>query len=336
MAAREPAVKVAGRVSIAAAATWLPPGRSHAHDAVRAGVLTDLDSRESICREVPVADGLAAWEMASRASAAALSDARVPASEVDLLGYAGMSATEEEPASPAHRLARVVGVEQGVAVGVTQMSSGGDAGLHAAIATMLVEPDTRNALVCTGMNTDELPYDRWRTGPEVVLGDGGTAVLLCRDRGPLRVRSLSRSGCAELEATFPRFHPFRPIPAASGSGTGLFDLVKNAGLMRATVVRAVTRALADADLAEVDRIKAVYVPRIRPRTTAQVIRAALPEVVHDRLVLTGQGTGHLGPGDTLANLTELVADDRLAEGDTALLIGLGAGFTASALVVERG
>jgi 3-oxoacyl-[acyl-carrier-protein] synthase-3 len=328
-------VKVTGRVLIAAAATWLPPGRSRARDAVRAGVLADIDARESVCHEVPVADGLAAWELALRAAREALSEPRIPASEVDFLGYAGMSATEEEPASPAHRLARLLGVAQGVAVGVHQMSSGGDAALHAAIATMLVEPGTRNALVCTGMNTSGLPYDRWRTAPETVLGDGGTAVLLSRDRGSLRVRSLSRSGCAELEQTFPRFHPFRPIPAASGSGTELLDLVGSIRSMRATVTRAVAQALAEADLAGTDRIKAVWVTRTRPRTVEQSVRPALPAGLRDRLVFSGRQTGHLGPGDTLANLTDLSAGDRLAAGDAALLVGLGAGFTANALVVER-
>jgi 3-oxoacyl-[acyl-carrier-protein] synthase-3 len=328
-------VKVAGRVRIAAAATWLPPGRSRASDAVRAGVLADIDSRESLCHEVPVADGLAAWEMALRASSEALSETRVPVAEVDFLGYAGMSATEEEPVSPVHRLARVLGVDQGVAVGVNQMSSGGDAALQIAITAMLAEADTRNALVCTGMNTEGLPYDRWRTAPEAILGDGGTAVLLSPDQGPLLIRALGRSGCAELETAFPRFHPFRPIPAEIDSESKVLDLLGSIKSMRATVARAVERALADAELAETDRIKVVCVPRTRPRTIQQAVRVALPEVLRDRLVVFGQGTGHLGPGDTLANLTELMAGDQLADGDAALLIGLGAGFTANALVVER-
>lgn len=328
-------MKVTGQVRVASATAWLPPGRSRAVDALAGGVLSDIDARATLCHEVPVAGGIPAWELGLRACRQALSEADVPPGEVDFLSYAGMSVLEEEPASPAHRLARMLGASRSIVLGVSQMSSGGDAALHAAVCALLTEPDTRHAVACTGMDTDGLPYDRWLTAPEVVLGDGGTAALLGRDRGSLVIHSIGRAACAGLEPVFPGRHPFRPLSSESGREPEPAGTLGSLKAIRATVTRAVERALADADVIDPSRVKVVYPPRTRPQTVRHTVRAALPAVLRDRLMARGQRTGHLGAGDTLANLADLLATDRVAAGEYALLVGVGAGFTASALVVQR-
>ncbi|SES34600.1 3-oxoacyl-[acyl-carrier-protein] synthase-3 [Lentzea xinjiangensis] len=328
-------MRVSGRVRISAATTWLPAGRDRAADAVTAGALSDIDARSAPCHEVAVADGQQAWQLGLTACRDVLSTTGITPEEVDFLAYAGMSAADEEPASPAHRLAAALGTTHAVAVGVSQMSSGGDAALHAAITTLLTEPDTHHALACTGTNTRDLPYDRWRTAPEVVLGDGGTAALLHRDRGPLAVLAIARAGNPRLESAFPRFHPFRPLPPALDNSVSLLEFRTTAEEIRATVATAVQQALSDADLHDADRIQVVCAPRLRLQTIGYTVLPVLPEAARDRLVLFGDTTGHLGAGDTIANLDDLLRLDRLTIGGCALLIGLGAGFTATALVVER-
>ncbi len=330
-------MRVAGRVRISAAALWQPSGRARAVDAVGNGSLAQVDAREALCDEVAVSvpGGPPAWEMGLQACRHALSEVTLPASEVDFLSYAGMSATKEIPASPVHRLARLLGVNDGVAVGVDQMSSGGDMALHTAVSALLTEPRTRHAIACTGINTDGLPYDRWITAPEVVLGDGATAVVLCRDRGALSIQSIGRAGCAEMELAYPRFHPFRPVPPGLGEQAGTLDFMRNATAIRETTGRAVDQALADAGATSIDRVRLVCASRIRPRTIQLLVQGALPPTLRDRVLPLGQTTGHLGPGDTLANLAEVLDRDLLAAGDLALFVGLGAGFTVSALVVKR-
>ncbi|SES36351.1 3-oxoacyl-[acyl-carrier-protein] synthase III C-terminal domain-containing protein [Lentzea albida] len=328
-------MRVSGRVCVSAATTWLPAGRSRAADAVAAGTLSDIDARSAVCHEVAVADGQQAWQLGLEACREVLSTTGTTPEEVEFLAYAGMSATDEDPASPAHRLAAALETTHAVAVGVNQMSSGGDAALHAAITTLLTEPGTRHALACTGTNTRDLPYDRWRTAPEVVLGDGGTAALLHRDRGPLAVLATGRAGNPRLEGAFPRFHPFRPLPPALDHSAALLEFRTTAEEIRITVATAVRQALTDADLQHADRVEVVCTARLRPQTIRYTVLPALPEAARDRLVLLGDTTGHLGAGDTIANLADLLRLDSLTTGGRALLVGLGAGFTATALVVER-
>lgn len=314
------------------AAVYLPPATSTAAHAVEAGVLRASDLPLCPATSVHLADA-EGWEMALTAANEAVKGTGITPHDVDFITYAGISLSEQEPWSPVHRLARVLGADQAVGLALSQMSNGGAAALQHSAATLLLEQRTRNALAVASADFTALPNDRWASAPGLVYGDGAAAVLLSRDTGPLRLRSLAMCGNTELEATFPRTHPFRARPGTDRNDAGF---AANARDIRHAVRDAVDHALADAEIDPGDpHVSAVYPTRLGRLVYRQCVRPALPAALQDKSVLLGESTGHLGPGDMLANLADILATGTLTAGDLALLITTGAGFTASCLIIEK-
>ncbi|SDP95853.1 3-oxoacyl-[acyl-carrier-protein] synthase III C-terminal domain-containing protein [Lentzea jiangxiensis] len=333
-------MKVERTIRITAATTWLPDARYPAASAVAAGAITAEQAAGAACSAVPVGAAVPAWWMGSQAARQCLGEHGVDPVEIDLVTYAGMTPGEEDPWSPAHRLARVLGASRAVAIGLAQMSNGGAAGIGWAATLMQADDSVRHALCTTAGNFSALPYDRWQTAPATVFGDGATAVLLGRDEGPLVIRSLGSAGRPLLEETFPAFHPFRPLPEpVSGPREDALGFASNLKGSREVIQEAVGIALADAGLGDEDtareRIALVSSNRLGAQVTDQVVRRALPRALRDRYRAFGAETGHLGAGDLPANLADILAGDLLGAGECALLIGTGAGVTAGAIIVER-
>ncbi|WP_340687891.1 3-oxoacyl-[acyl-carrier-protein] synthase III C-terminal domain-containing protein [Amycolatopsis coloradensis] len=333
-------MKVERAIRIAAATTWLPDARYPATSAVAAGAITAEQAAGAACSEVPVGAAVPAWWMGLQAARQCLGEHGVDPVEIDFVAYAGMTPGEEEPWSPAHRLARVLGASRAVAIGLAQMSNGGAAGIGWATTLMQADDSVRYALCTTAGNFSALPYDRWQTAPATVFGDGATAVLLGRDEGPLVIRSIGSAGRPLLEETFPAFHPFRPLPEpVSGPQEDALGFASNLKGSREVIQEAVRIALADAGLGDEDtardRIALVSSNRLGAQVTDQTVRRALPRALRDRYRAFGAETGHLGAGDLPANLADILADDLLGAGECALLIGTGAGATAGAVIVER-
>ncbi|MGW5869010.1 ketoacyl-ACP synthase III family protein [Streptomyces sp. NPDC055239] len=314
------------------ATQYLPPATSTAARAVEAGLLPASDLPLCPATSVHLADKTA-WEMGLTAAKHVVRSLDIAPHDIGLITYAGISIAEEEPWSPGHRLARLLGADRAVCLALFQMSNGGAAALQHTAATLLLEPHTRYALAVASADFTALPSDRWASAPGLVYGDGATAVLLAGTPGPLRMHSLATCGNTELEATFPRNHPFRTQPDAEDSDAGF---AANAHAIRHAVRTAVDQALADASIhADDPRISAIYPTRLGRLVYRQCVRPALPAALQDKGVIWGDSTGHLGPGDMLANLSEVLTTDSLASGDLALLITTGAGFTASCLIIEK-
>lgn len=165
-------MKVTSEIYVNGTALWVPEGLYQADDAVANGVISGPDARGEGIEALPVSTGETAPEMAAEACAVALAAAGKQPHEVDALVYAWVFRQGTGVATPAHRVARLLGADRCVALGVQQMSNGGAAALELAVARLLTEPTCRTAVVATGDEFRDLPYDRWRAAPP--LGDGAT------------------------------------------------------------------------------------------------------------------------------------------------------------------
>ncbi|MBP2471945.1 3-oxoacyl-[acyl-carrier-protein] synthase-3 [Crossiella equi] len=306
-------MRITGELAVAAAAVHLPPVVAGPAEGVREGF-----------HGVTVSTGPTGPELAAGAVGKALAEAGVAPERVDTLVHAWASPEPEGVWTPAHRVARLAGARDAVALGVRQMSNGGAAALEAGLCRLLTEPGCRVVVTSTGDDFRSLPYDRWLNHPP--LGDGGTAVVLTRGAGPQLVRSVATVGDPGLELLYPTADPFAAGTVAP-AGPGSPALVRG---FRRLVGIAVARALADAGLEAGDPgIRAVLLPRLGRTTTRLFVLPGLPEVLRDLAVGLGARTGHLGAGDLPANLAEHPPPPA---GGHHLLLSTGAGLTVTAVV----
>ncbi|MFI9387360.1 ketoacyl-ACP synthase III family protein [Kutzneria sp. NPDC052558] len=311
-------------------------------DAVAAGSIK-AEVAEKYGYTALTATELAPVELAERAALTALADSGVAATELDRVFHAWTYFQGHDFWSPAHYVASRIGAVNAVPMGIQQMCNGGMAAVETAARELVADPSLGPVLVTTADRFAPPGFDRWGGDLGVCYGDGATAVVI--DRVPhgrsVRLLATETVAAAQLEAMHRGDLPFTAAPV-SGSQTLRPGLTKRqfnesprrvdlAKIAHDALVTVLTKALAD--VAET-MVAGVALPRLSRNGLDEVYRPAIDEITPATVFDLGTATGHLGAGDAVANLADLLAADPWSEGELFLLISAGAGFTWSAAVVE--
>jgi 3-oxoacyl-[acyl-carrier-protein] synthase-3 len=338
-------MRVSSDIYVATSTAWLPERTEDVHEAVHRGALDEETAAKNGYLELTVATGVAPPDMAVNAARTALSRVDRHADEIGLVAHAWIHHQGHDFWSPAHYVAARIGADAALPIGIQQMCNGGAAGIDIAIARMLVDDDISSALVTTADRFDDSAFDRWRGDYGVCYGDGGTAMLLSRDAGRFRVLSTAAVAASGLErmhrgddefSPFPRWHSDRIDVRRTkkaflvAEGNEKFAVTAAEGV--ALVIR---RALRDAGVpSDSPRIKLICLPRLGSIVLDSAYLPALADLRAAEILDFGRRTGHLGAGDSAANLAEIEENGMLETGELVILVGAGGGFTWSALVVE--
>jgi 3-oxoacyl-[acyl-carrier-protein] synthase III len=319
------------------------PGRQDAGQAVAAGTCPPSIPERTGQLSVAVSEREAGPELAAAAATAALRRAGHDPAHIDLLLHAGIYYQGHEIWAPASYVQRVVLRNDCPAIEVRQVSNGGMACLELASAYLGADPGRRAALLTTGDRFCPPGFDRWRSDPGTVYGDGGTALVLTRRPGVAELRSLVTVSEPELEGMHRGDDPFGPVPFSVRDTVDL-EALKRAYLARtgvsASVARvaaaqteALKRALSDAEV-DADDIDWFVLPHFGlRRLTSAYLRGWNLDV--ERTTWPWARTiGHLGAGDQFAGLAHLLESGSARPGQRLLLAGVGAGFTWSCAVLR--
>jgi 3-oxoacyl-[acyl-carrier-protein] synthase-3 len=232
----------------------------------------------------------------------------------------------------------------GPAFELRQMSNGGLAAMDIAIRLFLADPEaTRPILISAGERYCLPAIDRWRTDPGTPYGDGAAALLLSPVKGPLRILSCAVVADSTLEAMHRSNTPFTASPRAEGEyidyAAATRDFIRKGSLSDvidriATGQRdAIDTALQDAGCSLED-IRHFVLPHFGWRRTDGIFLRPFGIRVEDTQWHWSRHVGHLGAADQFAGMDHLMRSGRLRGGDKCLLIGVGAGYSWSAVVLE--
>lgn len=286
-------------------------------------------------------------ELAEQAAAITLAAAGVRGEQLGRILHAWTYHQGHEFWCPAHYLADRLGAFKALPVGVQQMCNGGMSAIDQAARDMIVDPRVDSALITTADCYPAPGFDRWGGDLGIAYGDGATSVLLTRaPYGPaVRLLATSSVAASELEAMHRGDAPFSPAPM-SGVKTLQPRLSKKEFMTgrpgvdfgeaaHSAVTTVVSRSLEDAGLRPDDpRFRAAALPRLAGHVLTGAYEPAFSEVCAAPIVDLGSGTGHLGAGDPMASLADLLATGTLEPGDLVVLLSAGAGFTWTSAVVE--
>jgi 3-oxoacyl-[acyl-carrier-protein] synthase-3 len=349
-------MRIGNGLAVKAAATWLPPESESIADVVRAGRLEEQHLARAGVSDVRVSRDLAGPEQAALAACGALEAAGWPAARVGYLVHAWLYHQGHDFWSPAHYVANRIGAVNALPFGVQHMSNGGALGLQLAATRLIAGPGVSSALVTTGDRFSLPGFDRWTSDYDVAYGDGGTALLLgyrAPEGDRLRLCSVATSASPDLEVMFRGDDEFSPAPLShsapisvrrskkgflasdgpGGTGSSWKDHLVTLGPQR---VRAVLQeALDDAGLeADDPRIKVAALPRLGPWPLEIQYTNVVQEMLKAEPLQMGAHTGHLGAGDFLANIADIIALDVLDPGDYAVVLGGGGGYTWSCALLQ--
>ncbi|MCO6008423.1 ketoacyl-ACP synthase III family protein [Actinoallomurus purpureus] len=327
---------------IAGTGTWLPEPMT-VDEAGRAGLCERRRVWNTGTVSVCVATKESAPEMAVMAARSALDQARCDPQDIALVLHAATYYQGHDMWAPASYVQRFALDNRCPAMEVRQLSNGGLAALELASAYLLADRERVAALITTADRFCLPGYDRWRTDPSTICGDGGTAVVLSATGGYAVVRGLATVSDPALETIGRGDDPFGDAPlsarapinlsthAAGVAGEiGLETLLRR---IESGQRQAFERAAADAGVA-FSRIDWFVLPNMG-RTRMKTHFFEPFGIDPDRTTWAwGSRTGHLGAGDQFAGLDHLVATGKLLPGQTCMLAGVGSGFTWSAAVIE--
>jgi 3-oxoacyl-[acyl-carrier-protein] synthase-3 len=333
---------------IAAAVLWLPPTRHSASDALAAGLL-DAETAERLgYSELAASDDRAAPELAVLAASKALAEAGWAGEELGLTVHAWLYHQGHDFWSAPHFVASGVGALRATPLGVQQTSNGSVAALEVAVGRLALDPALQRCLLTTADCFGPPGFDRWYGDIDVAYGDAGTALLLDRSAGAYRLLSIASVSAPEYEVMYRGDDEFSPAPRitrdrVSARTTKLYFRAgggwpRFVGLLRRSVQQVVLTAIGDAGLRPDDRrLRYLVMPRISTGALTQFYVPSVRELElpHTEVLVLGRDTGHLGAGDVIANLADLIAGDRLAPGEVALLLSAGNGYTWSCVAAQR-
>ncbi|MEU3754215.1 ketoacyl-ACP synthase III family protein [Streptomyces olivoreticuli] len=282
-------------------------------------------------------------DLAIAAARLALGRADRDPQDIGLLIHAGCFHQGISFANTASYIQReALGHGEAMAFELRQMSNGGMAALELAAAHLSAVPTVTAALLTTGDRFTEPRFPRWTADRGLVFGDGGTAAVLSRTPGRLRLVSTATYSEPSLEGLHrgddlhnPPVDPAAPLDLAARKRAFLEStpLAETIARNEAGMLTAVKRCVEDAGC-DVADMAAVVVPFFGADLSHKqcIDPLGIPE---DRTLLDyGLGIGHLGPGDQFAGLSHLLETGRVGAGDRVLLVGVGAGFAWTCAVVE--
>jgi 3-oxoacyl-[acyl-carrier-protein] synthase-3 len=232
------------------------------------------------------------------------------------------------------------------AVEIRQFSNGCIAGLDLAASTLTARAGERSALVTTSDRFVPPAYDRFASDKGVVFGDGGTALVVSRRPGALRLLSTSLIG----DSSFVRMQIGDAAwTEAAGQGGWPVDLgarraqnVRRQGvelLMELMVAGAdrqrevIELALADAEV-KVDEVAWWVMPNMGRAIVDWEFRRSLGVRESQTTWSWGREVGHLGAGDQFAGLCHLLETGAVRPGDRLVTTGIGQGENYGCAVVE--
>ncbi|MBO3749323.1 ketoacyl-ACP synthase III family protein [Streptosporangiaceae bacterium NEAU-GS5] len=327
---------------IAAARSWLP-GRMTLDEAEQAGLAERARVWNTGIESVCVSADKSAPEMAVLAARAALDQAGCAPEDVRLVLHASAYHQGHDMWSPASYIQRFSAGNACPAIEVRQMSNGGMAALELAAAYLAAAADRPTALITTADRFCLPGFDRWRSDPSTICGDGGTAVVLSARGGFAKVRGLVTVSDSGLERGGRGDREFSDAPLAAGAPIDMTangdGLVREIGLetlldrIEAGQREAFDQACAQAGVKLTD-IDWYVLPNMgRTRMRAQYFT---PFGIDPQRTTWpwGRQVGHLGAGDQFGGLSHLVSTGALEPGRTCLLAGVGAGFTWTVCVLE--
>lgn len=327
---------------LAGCGTWLPEPMTM-DAAERAGLCDRRLIWRTEIASVCVSSQESGPEMAALAAGPALRQAGCGPADIDLLLHAATYYQGHDLWPAASYVQRTVLGNRCPAIEIRQMSNGGMAALELAASYLVADQARSHALITTGDRFCLPGYDRWRSDPGTICGDGGTAAVLSKEGGFARLCSLVTVSDSSLEKMSRGRDPFGAAPFSVPKPIDLEgrreDSVAEIGLdtilerIDAGQREAVNKALSEGD-AKLSDIDWFVLPSLgRPRIKVHFLDPF--GIDPERTTWPwGRHVGHLGAGDQFAGLSHLGEAGCLAQGQRCLLLGVGAGFSWSAAVIE--
>jgi 3-oxoacyl-[acyl-carrier-protein] synthase III len=293
---------------------------------------------------VPIAGSIAPVDMAVRAARQAVQRLAPDHLNIDLLLHSSIAWSGPEGWAPSGYILRELGHGSGTGYEIYQGCNGMLSSLEVAAGLMALAPAPTTAMLTTAVNASTSTVDRWSSaGVGVAMGDGATAAILGNDDGFARVDSICSMMLSDLEAIYRGNTPLRQDTEARPKmevAARLKEFEASTQQKSIDLQRRFAKAYSDVAWMALNdvgirpyEIARVLFSHIGVYQTLVSIMLPLRLPIRRSTAEFGRTVGHLGAGDHVASLDNLLTTGQLSPGDRLLLIGGTAGFNVASAVL---
>jgi 3-oxoacyl-[acyl-carrier-protein] synthase-3 len=201
----------------------------------------------------------------------------------------------------------------------------------------------RKALLVSSDRFEHSYFDRWQSDYGLIYGDAAVAVVMSTDIGPFKVLYYDQMSVPSLESM--HRNP-EPEPETEASLSRQYDIreAKKAYLVlngRETFEQTLSSALKTLRHRLIEHTELQHhmadwlvLPNVGKRVLNSVYQPVFADLAIGDLWQAGQQIGHAGASDQFIGLSLLAESGELRPGHLILLVGAGAGFSCSVLLLQ--
>jgi 3-oxoacyl-[acyl-carrier-protein] synthase-3 len=296
-----------------------------------------ITERSGVARRHHAEAGLGPSDLARAAAEAALAQAGLEATDVDLIVFATMTPDVAFPGSGCflqHKLGcRTVG-----ALDIRAQCAGFLFALATADRFVRAGGATRVLIAGAEIHSTALDYSPRGAAVTPYFGDGAGVVILGAAERPALLGTVLHSDPTGLERFWCEFPASRNFPArmtreAFRAGAHFYRL--DAAALHAEAeqtLAAVTHEVLERAEVAADRVALFLMHYLDPRVARRAAeRCGLPA---DRTVATAEAAGHIAAGGIPIALADALADGRVARGDLVCCAAFGAGMSSGGALLR--
>ncbi|MFD7710570.1 ketoacyl-ACP synthase III family protein [Streptomyces sp. NPDC059786] len=289
-------------------------------------------------------------DMALLAAERALAAAATPASELTLLVFTSVHRHGHRPYwSVTSWLQDRLGCRQATPMAVSQGCNGQMLMLQVA-ASLLRGQGGGTALVVAADRFSASGFERFTADYDILFGDGGAAAVLTlegdghrtRQRPCWHVLGAHTVSAPELEALHRDASPCAATPETTADDHDIRAVKRRFVTEHGKDIISKRTRQAVGEIREVLlpsgydlRLRHIAYPHLGRRLLEENYFPELPPTADRPLRTFGSEVGHLGSGDQIAGLDHIARTGGTVPGDRVLLLGAGAGFTWTGMLLER-
>jgi 3-oxoacyl-[acyl-carrier-protein] synthase-3 len=330
-------------IYINACESYLPETRFTVDQAVAENKYDQKDAEADGYTAASVEENLWPSDMAMQAADKVLKKSGVSATDLSLITYSAIHRHGHKHLwQPAAYIQDQLGAQQAMAFSLNHgcnalMLSAGMAMEHCQLS------DTRHSLLVSSDRFEQSAFDRWQSDYGLIYGDAAVAVMLSQTPGRFRVEYFSQKSAAGLESMHRMESPVGENAEQMQSLHNVRESKKqyltNNGKeqFESTLINTLTelreKLLTNTELGQ-HMADWVVLPNVGKRVLQSVYEPVFADLAIGDLWQAGKDIGHAGASDQFLGLSVLEQSGDLKPGHLVLLVGAGAGFSCSVMLLK--
>lgn len=337
-------MEIFGKINIAGCASYLPAKKRLLPQTIAAGLYDEKDHQDTQYESIAVEEEKYPAEMGLISAKQCLLNAGFKSEDIHVITYTGIHRHGHKRLwSPASYLQRTLGLNHAIPYSITQGCNSQMIAIQLMISQLLADGTMQAALSVSADRFNNSAFNRWNSDYCIVYGDAAASVLLTKRAGIAQILDVNTVSAPEMEELHrnQKETPETPdmlsyehnIREAKKAFLGKHGKTSLSERTKLALSKLYTMTFEKTNI-DPSEVKYYIMPNLGKKLLDESYYPVFNYAKDKSLWYFGKTVGHLGSGDCIVGLSHLLENNLVQSGDIIFLLGAGAGFTWSTLLLQ--